>query len=352
MGPAADAAVGRRVSWSRAPRAEGAVRAAIVLVMVALGAFAPLVITSSYWLGLLVNAMILALSAVSIGFLSHQCGLMMFGVSALTGGATYIYAIAITSFGLNVLAAGAIALVASMFLFALIGAVIVRARPLPFAMLTLALAQLLHSVVLVTELRPWTGGDDGLALSYEGTLLGLTQSDMSRPEAFWPVCWIAFWGAIAIAWGVGRSRFGEVLRAVKANEERMRFSGFDTYAPRVLAFTISGFTAAVAGLLSGLYTAFASPELLDFSAGGNALVATLIGGVGTLFGPPLGAFLFVLGQDWFGATGNLELLTGIGVALVIYLFPEGVIGFLRHAAMRLVGWICGAKRADNPLEPA
>jgi branched-chain amino acid transport system permease protein len=311
---------------------EGSAWAALVVVVIALGAFAPHVITSSYWLGLLVNAMILGLSALSIGFLAHQCGLMMFGVSALTGGATYIYAVAVTSFGLTALAAALLALVLATVLFALIGAAIVRARPLPFAMLTLALAQLLHSLVLLTELRPWTGGDDGLAVGYEGTLFGLTQAQMSRPETFWPVCWIAFCGAVALAWFSGQSRFGQVLRAIKANEERMRFSGFDTYAPRVFAFAISGLFAAVAGLLSGLYSAFASPEILDFSAGSNALVATLIGGAETLFGPPLGALLFVLGQDRFGATGNLELLTGVGVALVIYLFPGGVFGFVLRAA--------------------
>jgi branched-chain amino acid transport system permease protein len=299
-----------------------------------LGAFVPHLIPSPYWLGLLINAMILGIAGLSIGFLAAQCGLMMFGVSALTGGATYIYAIAVTSFGLTVGVAAIVTLVLSTAAFAIIGAIIVRARPLPFAMLTLALAQLLHSVVLITDLRPWTGGDDGLALSYEGTLFGVTQSEMSRPETFWPFCWLAFCGTIALIWSAGGSRLGEVLRAIRTNEERMRFSGFDTYAPRVSAFAMSGFVSAVAGLLSGLYTAFASPELLDFSAGGNALVATLIGGVEALFGPPLGALLFVLGQDWFGATGSLELLTGIGVALVIYLFPEGVIGFLWHLAVK------------------
>jgi branched-chain amino acid transport system permease protein len=337
MGSLDGAAVDRRATWSRALSADSAVRVALLLAFVAFGVFAPAVIASSYWLGLLVSAMILGLSALSIGFLAHQCGLMMFGVSALTGGATYIYAIAIASLGLGALAASVLTLVACAFLYGLIGALIVRARPLPFAMLTLALAQLLHSVVLITELRPWTGGDDGLPIAFDGALFGLSQSDMSRPEAFWPVCWLAFWGAVAIVWAVGRSRLGEILRAVKANEERMRFSGFDTYTPRVMAFVISGLIAAVAGLLSGFYTAFASPEILDFSAGGNALVATLIGGVGTLAGPPLGALLFVLGQDRFGATGNLELLTGIGVALVIYLFPEGVVGFLRQFATWLRG---------------
>ncbi len=350
MGPLAGAAADRRYSWTGTRGGEGAARAALALAVVGLGAFAPIVVTSAYWLGVFVNAMILGLSAVSIGFLASQCGLMMFGVSALTGAATYVYAIAITSFGLNALAAAALTLVACPFVFALIGALIVRARPLPFAMLTLALAQLLHSVVLVTALRPWTGGDDGLPISYAGTLFGLTQADMSRPAAFWPICWIAFWGAIALVWTMGRSRFGEVLRAVKTNEERMSFSGFDTYTPRICAFAISGLIAAAAGLLAGFYTAFASPELLDFSAGGNALVATLIGGVGTLAGPPLGALLFVLGQDRFGATGDLELLTGLGVAMVIYIFPEGFIGFLRHAAVRASVRLFGV-RGQRPAKP-
>jgi branched-chain amino acid transport system permease protein len=324
---------------------------AIALVVVALGLYVPLAIASAYWLGLLINAAILGLAGLSIGFLARQCGLMMFGVSALTGGATYIYAIAVTTFQFGVGAAAVVTLIVSTVIFALIGAVIMRGRPLPFAMLTLALAQLLHSVVLVTDLRPWTGGDDGLALSFEGALFGLNQSEMSRPEVFWPLAWTAFCGAAALCWVVGRSRLGEVLRAIKTNEERMRYSGFDTYTPRVLAFTISGFIAALAGLLSGLYTAFASPELLDFSAGGNALVATLIGGVEALFGPPIGALLFVLGQDWFGATGDLELMTGVGVALVIYLFPEGVIGFVRHIAAQVLDRMRGEKRHRPAAEP-
>jgi branched-chain amino acid transport system permease protein len=138
-----------------------------------------------------------------------------------------------------------------------------------------------------------------------------------------------------LAWAIGRSRLGTVLRAIKDNEERMRFSGFNTYAPRVLAFTLACFMAAVSGLLTGLYTAFASPELLDFSTGGNALVSTLIGGIGTVTGPALGALLFVIGQDRFGATGDLELLTGVGVVLVIFVFPEGVMGSLRSGVASL-----------------
>ena len=309
----------------------------VVAVIIVLGLFVPTVLKSTFYLGLLINAIVLGIAAVAIGFLAYQSGLMMFGAAAFTGGATYLFAIAVTRFGLNAMTAAGFALLAATLLSALIGALVVRARPLPFAMLTLALAQMLRSLVMITDFRPVTGGDDGLALSFAGTFFGLTQSQLSKPATFWPVAWLALCGVMLLAWAVGRSRIGRVLRAIQANEERMRFSGFGTYVPRVLAFTISGFIAAVSGLLTGLFTAFASPELLDFATGGNALVSTLVGGVGTVGGPVLGALLYVIGQDQFGATGHLELLTGIGVVLVIVAFPQGAMGFLRQGFSRLGG---------------
>ena len=308
--------------------------ALVVVVIVALGLFVPSVLKSTFYLGLLVNAIILGVAAVSIGFLARQSGLMMFGAAAFTGGATYLFAIAVTRFGLSAMTAAVFALLAATLLSALIGALVVRARPLPFAMLTLALAQMLRSLVMITQFRPITGGDDGLALTFSGSFLGLTQSELSKPASFWPVAWLALCGVMLIAWGVGRSRTGRVLRAIRANEERMRFSGFDTYVPRVLAFTLAGFIAAVSGLLTGLHTAFASPELLDFATGGNALVSTLVGGIGSVSGPVLGALLYVIGQDQFGATGHLELLTGLGVVLVIVAFPQGVMGFIQAGVAR------------------
>jgi branched-chain amino acid transport system permease protein len=327
-----------------ATRVQGAVPASarsllvpglVVGLLIVLGLFVPSVVKSGFYLGLAINAIVLGIAALAIGFLAHQSGLMMFGAAAFTGSATYLFAIAVTHFRLDATSAALFALVASTLLSALIGALVMRARPLPFAMLTLALAQMLRSLVMVTEFRPLTGGDDGLALSFSGTFLGLTQAQLGKPESFWPVAWLALCGVMLLAWAVGRSRTGQVLRAIQSNEERMRFSGFNTYLPRVAAFTLAGFIAAVSGLLTGLHSAFASPELLDFATGGNALVSTLIGGVGTVSGPVLGALLYVIGQDQFGATGHLELLTGIGVVLVIVAFPQGAMGFIRQGLLRL-----------------
>jgi branched-chain amino acid transport system permease protein len=309
--------------------------ALIVIALIVLGLFVPMVLKSNFYLGLLINAIVLGIAALAIGFLAHQSGLMMFGAAAFTGSATYLFAIAVTHLGWSAMTAAAFTLVAATLLSALIGALVVRARPLPFAMLTLALAQMLRSLVMVTQFRPVTGGDDGLALTFSGSFFGLTQAELSKPQGFWPVAWLALCGVMLLAWAVGRSRTGRVLRSIRANEERMRFSGFNTYLPRVMAFTLSGFIAAVSGLLTGLYTAFASPELLDFATGGNALVSTLVGGIGTVSGPVLGALLYVIGQDQFGATGHLELLTGLGVVLVIVAFPEGAMGFIRDRLARL-----------------
>jgi branched-chain amino acid transport system permease protein len=301
----------------------------LVAGLILLGFFVPSIVKSSFYLGLVINAIVLGISAIAIGFLAHQCGLMMFGAAAFTGGATYLFGIAVMKFGWSVLPASVFCLLASTLACALIGALVVRARPMPFAMLTLALAQMMQSMVKITEFRSLTGGDDGLVMSWQGSFFGLTQAQLGKPGTFWPVAWLALCCVMLLIWAIGRSRTGQILRATRANEERMRFSGFNTYLPRVFAFTVAGFVAAVSGLLTALNSAFASPELLDFATGGNALVATLVGGASTVGGPVLGALLYVIGQDQFGASGHLELLTGVGVVLVIVAFPEGTMGFIR-----------------------
>ena len=293
----------------------------IVVTLIVLGLLVPTVLKSTFYLGLLINAIVLGIAAVAIGLLAHQCGLVMFGAAGFTGGATYLFGIAVMQFGWNVTAAAAFCLVAATLLSLLIGMLVVRARPLPFAMLTLALAQMLRSVVMITDFRSVTGGDDGLTMTWTGSFFGLSQAQLARPETFWTVAWLALCGVMLLAWMVGQSRTGQILRATRANEERMRFSGFNTYMPRVLAFALAGFIAAVSGLLMALHSAFASPELLDFATGGNSLVAMLIGGASSVSGPVLGALLYVIGQDQFGASGHLELLTGLGVVLVIVAFP-------------------------------
>ncbi|MBT2301976.1 branched-chain amino acid ABC transporter permease [Variovorax paradoxus] len=297
-------------------------------VLLVAGLFLPKAVASPFYLGLLVNGVILGIAAVGIGFLMHQCGFVMFGVAAFIGLPAYLVGIASNQLGMGVHAAVVFALAASTAFAALAGALVVRARPLPFAMLTLALAQMLRSTATLQVMRPLTGGDDGLPITFKGAFLGLSQNELAKATSFWPIVLVALAAVLFIAWRASNSRFGQVLRATQANEERMRFSGFNTYLPRLAAFTLASFLVSVSGVLLVLHSGFASAELLDFATGGHALVAMLVGGAASVAGPLLGALLYVLGQDAFGATGYLELLTGVAVVFMIAAFPKGASGFL------------------------
>jgi branched-chain amino acid transport system permease protein len=309
----------------------------LFVLMVLAGLFLPQVLHSPYYLGLLINGLVLAVAAVGIGFLMHQCGYVMFGVAAFMGLPAYLLGIGSNMLGLNLHVAVLFA-VAGSTLFALAaGALVVRARPLPFAMLTLALAQMLRSASMLRVTRPLTGGDDGLTMQFNGTFLGLTQAELGKPDSFWPLAWLALCAVLALAWLASHSRFGRVLRATQSNEERMRFSGFDTYLPRLKAFVLASFMVSIAGVLMGLNAAYVSPEALDFATGGHALVAMLIGGAASVSGPVLGALLYTWGQDAFGATGYLELLTGVAVVVMIAAFPQGAMGFVLQTVRRLLG---------------
>jgi branched-chain amino acid transport system permease protein len=323
-------------------------RAGLLFVLMAVvGCFLPQVLKSPYYLGLLINGLVLAVAAVGIGFLMHQCGFVMFGVAAFMGLPAYLLGIASNQLGLQLHAAVLFALVGSTLFALATGALVVRARPLPFAMLTLALAQMLRSASMLRPLRPLTGGDDGLTMQFNGSFLGLTQAELGKPATFWLLAWLGLCFVLALAWLAANSRFGRVLRATQANEERMRFSGFDTYVPRLKAFVLASFMVSIAGVLMGLNAAYVSPEALDFATGGHALVAMLIGGAASVSGPVLGALLYTWGQDAFGATGYLELLTGVAVVVMIAAFPQGAMGFVLQTVRRLLGQT-GAKPSAGP----
>lgn len=305
-----------------------------VVAVLAAGLLVPSFVTSSFYLGLMIHAMILGIAAVGIGFLMYQCGLVMFGVAAFIGLPAYLVGM-LSARGMGLIAAVLLALLLSTVFAAAVGALVVRARPLPFAMLTLALAQMLKSAATLQALRPLTGGDDGMPMTFNGSLLGLTQAQLSKGDAFWPIALVTLVMVMLIAWKAAHSRFGQVLRATQANEERMRFSGFDTYLPRLAAFTLASFLVSLSGILVALHSAFASPELLDFATGGHALIAMLVGGASNVLGPLLGAVLYTVGQDFFGATGYLELFTGIAIVVMIAAFPKGAIGLVPQLWRRL-----------------
>jgi branched-chain amino acid transport system permease protein len=311
---------------------------AVVALAIGLGAGAlvPTYLASDFVLRLGSEGLLLGMLALSVAFLMNQAGLVALGAASIYGGAGYLFAIGMSEWNLP----PAVALLAAFLIIiayaTILGALIVRTNPLAFMMLTLAAGEMISHAVLLEGLRDYTGGADGLVVRLKGSILGMDVADLADPARFWSLAWIVAVLAGLAFWGIARSRLGAVLRAVQANEERMRFSGFNTFVPRLIGYLLVNVVAAIAGFLHVLNAGFVSPESLGLSVSTNALVAALMGGIAGSLGPILGGLIFAFAQDEFGARGLTQLLTGVAIVVFIVVFPRGVVGGL-SSALRLFG---------------
>jgi branched-chain amino acid transport system permease protein len=304
--------------------------AAVALVVLLAGLTVPYFIDDPYYMGIAADGVVLGILALSIGFLAHRSGLISLGHTAFYGGAAYGLAIATTQWGWGPLPAAVFGVVGGTLLAVVIGALVIRITGFGFLMLTLAFGQALHAASVLTSVRSVTGAFDGLGIQYDAdaTFLGLTQADLGAADTFWPLAWVALVVITFVLWLVGRSRFGVILEAIRENEERARFSGYNTYLPRVAAFTISGACASVAGVLFALKASFVSPDVLGFVLAGDSLIATLVGGFTILIGPVVGAILYIYAQGEFSETGNLQLYMGVALIVAVAFLPGGITGFV------------------------
>ena len=330
-------------------------RPAIVVLaalLFALGVLAPTHVASEFVLRIADGGLLLGMLALSVAFLMSQAGLVALGAASIYGGVGYLFAIAMSEADLSPTAALVVAFIVAVVYAAALGALIIRTNPLAFMMLTLAAGEMVSHGVMLEGLRDYTSGADGLIVNFNGALFGLNSADYANASRFWPIAWSAAWIVGLAAFAARRSRFGAILRAIRENEERMRFSGFGTYLPRLAAFVFVNAIAAVAGLLHVLNSGFVSPDSLGLSVSTNALVAALIGGVASATGPIAGGVLFAFAQDQFGARGFTQLLTGLAVVVFIVLAPRGVVGGLVEAARdarsrRREGLTCSKSRISR-----
>ena len=325
-------AIGHIGGLSRAKLAFG-----LGTIGLALVAVAPPYLASDFVLRLGGEGLLLGMLALSVAFLMNQAGLVALGAASIYGGTGYLFAIGMSEWGLTPTVALGVAFLIIVAYSTILGALIVRTNPLAFMMLTLAAGEMISHAVLLEGLRDYTGGADGLVVRMKGSIFGIDVADFADPARFWLLAWIAAVVIGAAVWGVGRSRLGAILRAVRENEERMRFSGFNTFVPRLLGYLLVNVVAAIAGFLHVLNSGFVSPESLGLSVSTNALVAALMGGVAGSAGPILGGLIFSFAQDEFGARGLTQLLTGLAIVIFIVVLPRGVVGGLSNA-LRLLGW--------------
>ena len=301
----------------------------VTVVVLALGFLVPSLISDPYYMNIAADGVVLGILAIGIGFLAHRSGLISLGHTAFYGGSAYGVAIAMAEWGWAPLQAAIFAVFGGTVLAVVIGALSIRITGMGFLMLTLAFAQAAHQLSILTSVRSVTGAFDGLGITFQAgqTFLGMDQAQLGAADTFWPLAWTALVLVTFGLWLVGRSRFGTVLEAIRENEERARFSGYNTYLPRLAAFTISGFCASIAGVLFALKASYVSPDVLSFITAGDALIAAIVGGFIVLAGPVVGAVLYIYAQGEFGDTGNLELYTGLALILVLIFLPGGITGF-------------------------
>lgn len=275
---------------------------------------------------LAVNVLIYGLYAVGYNLLYGYTGLLSFGHAAFFGTGAYATGIAIGAYGLHPLAAMGLAVCASGGLAFVIGAVSIRSRGIYFAMVTLALAQLVYYTAL--QASSWTGGENGLrGFTVARIGLGPLSVDILNPLTKYLVV-LAFVGvALAMISRILASPFGAVIEAIRENETRARACGFDVERTKLLAFVLSGLFCGLAGALSAIHLSIVPLDSLAYSTSGMAVVMTLVGGAGTFFGPFVGAFAVLLLEDALSLwTPHWQLALGTVFILFVLFLPRGLLG--------------------------
>lgn len=241
-----------------------------------------------------------AIFAAGFNVLIGFAGLVSFGHAAYFGGSAYVMGYMVKGWGLPPELSLIIGTAFGALLGALFGGLAIRRHGIYFAMITLALAQIIYFVALQA---PFTGGEDGMQGIRRGTLFGFL--DLSRDINMYYVTLAIAVAAFLLIWRIAHSPFGQLLKAIKGNEQRTISLGYDVSRLKLLAFVISAAMAGLAGSLKALVLGFATLSDVHWTASGQVVLMTLLGGIGTMSGPLLGALLVVVLENKIGVFGNM-----------------------------------------------
>jgi branched-chain amino acid transport system permease protein len=274
-----------------------------------------------------------AMFACAYNLLLGFSGMLSFGHAAFFGSSAYATAWLATAHGWEAVPAILAGMAVSAILGLLIGAIAIRRRGIYFAMITLALAQLIYFVCLEA---PFTGGENGLQGVPRGTLFGVLQLDSD--VAMYYLVLAAFVAVFLFVRRVVHSPFGQVLKAIRDNEPRAISLGYDVNRYRLVAFVLSATLAGLAGSLKALVLGFASLSDVLQANSGEVILMTLLGGTGTFFGPVVGAAIVVTLQEYLSdmVGGWVTVIIGGVFIACVLAFRRGIIGELAalHARHR------------------
>ena len=306
--------------------------------LILLGLLAPLVVYPVFMMKLLC----FALFACAFNLLIGYTGLLSFGHAAFLGGAGYVSGYLMRDMlwspEMGILAGTAFgALVAWVM-----GSLAIRRQGIYFTMITLALSQMLYFLWLQAS---FTGGEDGLQGVPRGQLLGFL--DLNNDLTLYYTVLLIFLFGFGVIHRTVHSPFGQVLRAIKENEARTISLGYDVNRYKLLVFVLSGALAGMAGATKVLVLGFETLTDAHWSTSGLVVLMTLVGGLGTVLGPVLGAFVIVLlenkmgemglaisqatGLEWFASLGeSVTIVTGLIFVICVLMFRRGMVGELLH----------------------
>ena len=279
---------------------------------------APLVVYPVF----LMKVMCFALFACAFNLLLGFGGLLSFGHAMFLGTAGYAAAHSAKVWGFTPELAIVFATGCSVLLGWLVGLLAIRRQGIYFAMITLALAQMVFFFYLQA---PFTGGEDGIQAVPRGKLLGLI--DMGSAETMYPLVFAVFIGGFLLIWRIVHSPFGQVLKAIRENEPRAISLGYDTDRYKLIAFVLSAGLAGLAGATKSLVFQLASLTDVYWTMSGEVVLMTLLGGMGTIFGPVVGAAIIITMQNYLAQLGAwVTIVQGVIFVVCVLAFRRGIVG--------------------------
>ena len=305
-------------------------RNAFVVALVVMLALVPVyaaLIGNYFLMSLFTRIVILAMAAVSLNLIMGFGGMVSFGHAAYLGIGGYAIGI-LAKEGINSgFLQWPLALAMSALFALAVGALSLRTRGVYFIMITLAFAQMVYYVAIGLDRY---GGDDGMTIykrSQFGDLINL-----SNKTAFYYLCLVLLLVAVYIVWRIVNSRFGMVIQGARSNDRRMRAIGFPTYRYKLVCFVIAGTMCGLAGALLANHTDFISPAVMHWTRSGDLIVMAVLGGMGTVFGPVIGAVApLVLEEVLSGVTEYWQIIMGPIFLLVVLFARGGIDGVLLGA---------------------
>lgn len=289
--------------------------------------------------------MIFSIYTIGCNFLLGRVGLISFGQPAYLAVGAYAAAFYFYYYGTNPYVGILLGIAAGILVSLVVGPLFVRLRSDYFALVNLALAVIIF-FLMQKVLASITHGDNGLW--FLTSLSSTPMLDLTRPNQFFVFALLVGFAVWAFYKYLDDTVYGACCLGTKINEDKLRFLGYDSFRIRLLAFVIANTTTALAGAMYAVYLGFVSPEITSPARAADPVVVTILGGVGTLYGPLVGAIAYTGMKDVLSkALGNWELIIGFLLVFIMLAGERGIWGTLEP---RLVGLWSSLWRRRSPAE--